>query len=75
MVSQSDASNPSSPKAPSKANSPSKPKAGPQTKGLIEDSAATPSGSAGPAVTSEGSARAHDTLLAEAAKLLKGVCD
>ena len=73
MVSQSDASNPSSPKAPSKANSPSKPKAGPQTKGLIEDSAATPSGSAGPAVTSEGSARAHDTLLAEAAKLLKGV--
>ena len=71
VVSQSDNSNPSSPKAPSKASSPSKPKAGPQAKSVIEDISFTGSGI--PAVTSEGSAKAQEALLAEAAKLLKDV--
>ena len=42
-------------------------------KSIIEDSATSSTGSGIPAVTSEGSAKAQEALLAEAAKLLKGV--
>ena len=73
VMPQSDNSNPSSPKAPSKASSPTKPKSGPQAKGLIEDNVASSSGTGTSAVASEGSTKAQEALLAEAAKLLKNV--
>ena len=73
VMPQSDNSNPSSPKTPSKASSPTKPKSGPQAKGLIEDNVASSSGTGTSAVTAEGSTKAQEALLAEAAKLLKNV--
>ena len=71
----SDGSNPTSPKASATASSgPSKPKSSPQAqaKGVIEDGASLVSGTDSAALPG-GSSKAQEALLAEAAKLLKGV--
>ena len=66
-------SNTPSPKAGVKGGgSPSRPKAGAQAKGVTEEPAST-SGGVNTVTTSDDSARAQETLIAEAAKLLKGV--
>ena len=66
-------SNAPSPKAGAKGSgNPSRPKAGVQAKGVTEEPSNT-SGGASSVSTSDDAARAQETLIAEAAKLLKGV--
>ena len=66
-------SNTPSPKSNVKGGgSPGRPKAGAQAKGVTEE-ASSSSGGVGSVTTSDDAARAQETLIAEAAKLLKGV--
>ena len=75
VISQTDASNPASPKESAKPGSPNRPKSAPQAqaKGVTEEASSSGNGGGSPGSGQDSSVKAQEALLAEAAKILKGV--